>query len=98
MSCGPPGPRVTQYCDYLVDCYISENSNFPPFLWAAYSASRARSTNAYESFHSIFNSNFNNTKAKYFFIFKRVKKYANKQLIAYSAEVTISSLFFCCLK
>jgi hypothetical protein len=73
MSCGPPGPRVTQYCDYLVDGYISENSNFPPFLWAAYSASRARITNAYESFHSIFNSNFNNTKPN-IFVFLNVLK------------------------
>jgi hypothetical protein len=58
MSCAPTDPRVTQYCDYLVDCYISENSNFPPFLWAALSASRENSTNACETFHSVFNSDF----------------------------------------
>jgi hypothetical protein len=56
MSYAPTDPRVTQYCDYLVDCYIlSENSIFPLFLWAACSAGRKRCTNACESFHNVFN-------------------------------------------
>jgi len=30
----PTDDRVTKYCDYLVNNYISEDSTFPPCLWA----------------------------------------------------------------
>lgn len=54
----PVDERVTQFCDYLVDNYISENSKFPPHLWAEHSSSLERTTNPCESFHSKYNSSF----------------------------------------
>ncbi|KAE9541792.1 hypothetical protein AGLY_003783 [Aphis glycines] len=54
----PTDERVTKYCDYLVNNYISEDSTFPPCLWACNSASILLTTNACESFHSFFNDHF----------------------------------------
>lgn len=50
--------KVTDFTDYLIDNYIGEDSKFPPYVWASASDSMARTTNACESFHSQFNSNF----------------------------------------
>jgi hypothetical protein len=49
MSNKPDHENVTQFCDYLVDNYIAENSKLPPpppHLWAKMSSSVARTTNA----------------------------------------------------
>lgn len=54
----PENDKVTEFCDYLVDTYISENSHFPPHIWAEHSSSLQRTTNACESFHSKYNSSF----------------------------------------
>ena len=48
--------RIVKYADYLTDTYISEDSLFPPELWAENSATLTRTTNACESFHRNFNS------------------------------------------
>ena len=52
----PQDPRVVKYADYLVDTYISEESLFPPIIWAEHSSTITRTTNACESFHSNFNN------------------------------------------
>lgn len=52
--------------DYLVDNYISENSRFPPHLWASKSSTTKRTTNACESFHSRFNTSFYKTHPNIF--------------------------------
>lgn len=52
----PDDPRLTEFCDYLVDVYISENSTFPPGIWAAPIHCSWRTTNGCESFHSRFNA------------------------------------------
>lgn len=54
----PIDSRLSKYADYLVDNYIGDDANFPPELWAECSDSIQRTTNACESFHSRFNSNF----------------------------------------
>lgn len=54
----PENEKLTEFCDYIVDNYISENSHFPPHVWAEHSASLQRTTNACESFHSKYNSSF----------------------------------------
>lgn len=54
----PLDDKITQFSDYLVDTYISEDSIFPPHIWAEKSSSIHRTTNACESFHSKFNSYF----------------------------------------
>lgn len=45
----------------MVDNYIDEDSSFPPKIWAEITLSAQRSTNACESFHSKYNSNFSST-------------------------------------
>lgn len=47
--------RLKEYCDYLTNNFINEESLFPPQYWVAALGSLARTTNAYESFHSFFN-------------------------------------------
>lgn len=54
----PTSEKLTKFTDYLVENYISEDSLFPPYIWAEKSASTQRTTNACESFHSKFNSSF----------------------------------------
>lgn len=54
----PEDKRVKDFCDYLTDNYIGEDSKYPPHIWAACSASLRRTTNACESFHSRFNKSF----------------------------------------
>lgn len=49
---------VVNLADYLVKNYIEENSLFPPTIWAEAVVTTENSTNACESFHSRFNSNF----------------------------------------
>jgi len=54
----PLDDKIILYADYLVDTYISENSSFPPKVWASMSSTVNRTTNACESFHKHFNENF----------------------------------------
>ncbi|KAE9531464.1 hypothetical protein AGLY_010670 [Aphis glycines] len=57
----PENDKLTEFSDYLVDNYIDEDSSFPPKIWAEMTSSAQRSTNACESFHSKYNSNFSST-------------------------------------
>jgi hypothetical protein len=41
----PPNIKLQQFADYLVDNYISEDSLFPPEIWAENSAALNRTTN-----------------------------------------------------
>jgi hypothetical protein len=52
----PTDSRLDEFCDYLVDYYIDENSNFPPHIWVAPLHCPWRTTNGCEAFHSKFNS------------------------------------------
>jgi hypothetical protein len=54
----PEDSKITALADYLCENYIAENSRFPPSMWAEKSSNTERTTNACESFHSRFNSNF----------------------------------------
>lgn len=56
----PKDDRISKLSDYLVDTYLNEDSDFPPSMWAAASASAERTTNACESFHAHFNESFYN--------------------------------------
>lgn len=59
LSDCPVNDKLTNYCDYLTDTYISEDSLFPPSIWASNTSELIRTTNACESFHSFFNKSFN---------------------------------------
>jgi hypothetical protein len=50
--------RVQKFRDYLVENDISEDALFLPYIWASETASLSRTTNACESFHSHFSTNF----------------------------------------
>ena len=56
ISIAPKDDRVRAFCDYVLENYISDDSRFPPNLWAEFSSSSARTTNACESFHSHLNA------------------------------------------
>jgi len=58
MAIQPRNEKVEIFVDYILETYISNESNFPPFLWAEYSASTMRTTNSCEAFHSKFNALF----------------------------------------
>jgi hypothetical protein len=45
----PKDVRLEKYANYLVDTYISEDSLFPPQIWAVNSACITRTTDACES-------------------------------------------------
>jgi hypothetical protein len=48
-------PRdVTEFADYLTDNYISEDSSFPPYIWAECSTDISRTMNCCENSHSKF--------------------------------------------
>jgi hypothetical protein len=54
----PVSDVITKFADYLIETYIPEDSTFPPHMWAEHSSAVTRTTNACESFHSIFNASF----------------------------------------
>ena len=58
MAIQPRNEKVKIFVDYILETYISNESNFPPILWAEYSASTMRTTNSCEAFHSKFNAFF----------------------------------------
>ncbi|XP_050546057.1 uncharacterized protein LOC126908189, partial [Daktulosphaira vitifoliae] len=58
MTSIPEGTTFIQYADYLIDNYISEESKYPPKIWALIDPSLARTTNNCETFHSHFNDQF----------------------------------------
>lgn len=58
MAIQPQHDGVVKFCDYIVENYIDTRSSFPPALWAEFSNSLTRTTNACESFHSKLNNMF----------------------------------------
>jgi len=46
MAIQPRNEKVEIFVDYILETYVSNESNFPPFLWAEYSASTMRTTNS----------------------------------------------------
>ena len=58
MSTIPSDIKFQMFADYLTDNYIDNNSLFPPYIWVVASSSSSFTTNACESFHSKFNSEF----------------------------------------
>lgn len=61
MSEIPGEKKIQLFADYLVDNFISEDSVFPPQLWAKGCNNQTQTTNACESFHKHFNSYFFNS-------------------------------------
>lgn len=57
MAIQPNDERVRKFTDYIFETYIVE-ADFPPNIWAEYSSSLIRTTNACESFHKKLNNLF----------------------------------------
>ena len=47
----PDNSAVRTFSDYIFDTYISSNARFPPTLWAQYTETVCRTTNACEALH-----------------------------------------------
>lgn len=77
----PKNNKLEKFCDYLTDNYITEDSLFPPHIWASSSASTSRTTNACESFHSRFNKSFYATHPNIFQFLD--------QLLSFQSEVYV---------
>lgn len=60
MSEIPAEKKIQSFADYLVENFVSEDSLFPPELWAKGCNNLTQTTNACESFHKHFNSYFFN--------------------------------------
>lgn len=58
MTIKPNNQQLNAFCDFFEKNYISSSSKFPPSIWAEFSNSLMRTTNACESFHSKLNSVF----------------------------------------
>ena len=53
-----PLEPIKEFCDYVYRTFIDENSSSPPVVWADYSASITRTTNACESSNAKLNGSF----------------------------------------
>ncbi|KAF0695890.1 MULE domain-containing protein [Aphis craccivora] len=62
MSIKPENSKLTQFADYILDTYITEEALFPPNIWAQFSAELNLTTNACKSFHSHLAQSFANTQ------------------------------------
>jgi hypothetical protein len=49
---------VTDFTDYILDNYISEDSQCPPFIWTEEPTTYQRTTNGPEYFHLNYNQQF----------------------------------------
>lgn len=76
LSIAPPDDeKIQMYCDYLIDNYISEESLFPPTVWAQNSAELTRTTNTCESFHRHFNDSFYKSHPNIFIFVDKLKEF-----------------------
>ncbi|KAF0689847.1 Uncharacterized protein FWK35_00036858, partial [Aphis craccivora] len=58
ISVCPDEIACTEFSDYIFNNYIDDGSQFPPNIWAEEPTFNPRTTNAAESFHRTYNSQF----------------------------------------
>lgn len=80
-SIKPVNDQLDKYCDYLVNTYIDQESDFPPSLWAECSSSLIRTTNACESFHARFNSSFYSPHPSIFIFIEKLKQFQTETYV-----------------
>jgi hypothetical protein len=68
MSLRPLDKKYEELFDYLLETYIAPDSKFPPSFWADCTASRIRTTNACEAFHSVLNKLFNSAHPNIYYL------------------------------
>jgi len=74
-SIQPKMAEIQIFCDYLIETYIDDDSDFPPEIWATCSFSMYLKTVACESFHSKCNSLFYTSYPCVYAFFEIVKQY-----------------------
>ena len=72
----PEESRVHKFLDYVVKTYISEDSTYPPSVWASCDADEKRTTNCCESFHCHFGAQLYSSHPSIFDFLEQLK---NKQ-------------------
>jgi len=80
MAIKPNDERVDNFLNYFEKNYILLESKFQPSLWAEFSNSLMRTTNACESFHSKLNSIFYLSYSNIFQFVEILKKCPNRYL------------------
>lgn len=58
VSSANENSKIKQFTDYVFQNYVSSDAEYPPHIWAQFSASINRTTNTCESFHSKLNNDF----------------------------------------
>lgn len=81
LAIAPKDENVRKYSDYLTDNYVSEDSLFPPSLWAQNSAKLTRTTNACESFHKHFNSSFYKAHPNILIFLEKLKEFQTETYV-----------------
>lgn len=79
---------LTKMADYLVDNYIPESSQFPPYLWASNCHSTENTTNACESFHSKFNDYFYSSHPSLYIFIDILKQFQTETYIKINSVTT----------
>jgi hypothetical protein len=58
MAIKPQKQNLDEFCDYLVETYINEDSICPTEIWSSEFHNLLNTTDACESFHAVLQSNF----------------------------------------
>jgi hypothetical protein len=58
LPSAPQNEKIDAWHEYLLRTYLQDDSLFPPDMWASFSSSLTRTTNACESMHAHLNSSF----------------------------------------
>jgi len=80
--------RVEQFCSYLLENYIDEDSTFPPPVWSECTASSLRAINACQLFYAHFNALFYSAQHKMFVLVSALKKIQNETYIKMRSVIT----------
>jgi len=85
----PQNTNLEKFSDYLLNTYLTNESKFPPHIWASASAALNKTTNACESFHAHFNNSMYQTHPS---IFIFIQELLNVQAETYVKCNSVSSI------
>ena len=80
--------RVEQFCSYLLENYIDADSTFLPPVWAEFTASSLKTTNARQLFHAHFNALFYSAHHKISVLVSALHKVQNDNCIKMKSVTT----------
>ena len=93
MSDSPSDGRCTKFADYLTENYVTNDSRFPPKLWAEKPSANKCTTNGPESFHCHYSEQFYSTHPAIFVFLKTIleQQSVNYIKIHYIEEPVVQS-------